>query len=799
MEGANDLRGKKIEVVTLHDWNKQSTCSGIVCAVDPDSGSVVLLSGDPSSPSCNVTLVPDTSISSVKILSRDLNEQSWLYFRIAICWPDSPRQLIDLKMARRMDNPATKEHCPPDFFIAQCKLYLVRYCFDQIEHLAAADDNESDPVKIVIDVEVFCSHSERLVEQVFRKPDKAVRYFRQALKDLLMLMAKKRLGPVRFSLAAHQINAPFCRQFDDCCSLLGCLITLKGVIAKVSQVRLIQYSRHFVCKRCQFKFVSEASFDRCYCFTLPAICPSGTGCRCTQFEDITPSGAPSLRSCRRYQEAKLQDISGLSSCTLTESIWVVLEESLVESCNLGEQVLVTGVLRRRCHAAKRFQEPLFDIVLRATHVLPSANLRHALPSSDSVAAFEEFWTAWAQKPLSGRNVIVSSFCPTMFQMFLAKLAALLVIIGGVSRTSESGTLLRGDCHLLMVGDPGTGKSQILKFAAGIAPRSIYTTGIGTSNAGLTCHAVKEQGEWQLEAGALPLACGGICCIDEFNTMKEVDKEAIREAMEQQTVSVAKAGLVTKLNCRCSVMAACNFQENVGRTFHHDSTLSTPLLSRFDLVLYFKQANTDKWIRNVCKHLLRSQLRNASRKRQCDDQGGSHEDLWSVAMLKDYVRLVRTLQPSITPDAERVLSQYFLKQRAKSRREEGLTTVRMMDSLVRLSQAHARLMFREEVTILDALVATSLVELTMQGDAFLETPDVVQSVFPENAEEDYARFGLSMLRALDLEGEVQLERSFTSPTDDEKPDDDLGSGDDASAAMSSIERKLKRFRYTESDE
>ncbi|CDW59502.1 DNA replication licensing factor MCM9 [Trichuris trichiura] len=388
---------------------------------------------------------------------------------------------------------------------------------------------------------------------------------------------------------------------------------------------------------------------------------------------------------------------------------------------------------------------------------------------------------------------------------------------------RAGTLLRGDCHLLMVGDPGTGKSQILKFAAGIAPRSVYTTGIGTSNAGLTCHAVKEQGEWQLEAGALPLACGGICCIDEFNTMKEADKEAIREAMEQQTVSVAKAGLVTKLNCRCSVMAACNFPENVGRAFHHDSMLSTPLLSRFDLVLYFNQANTDRWIRNVCKHLLRSQLLNSSRKRQCD-QGGSHEALWSIAMLKDYVRLVRTLQPTITPDAERfvyplsahvrcvsltllflsVLSQYFLKQRAKNRREEGLTTVRMMDSLVRLSQAHARLMFREEVTVLDALVATSLVELTMQsretivGDAFLETPDVVQSVFPENAEEDYAHFASSMLRALDLEGEVQLEQSFTQSSGDGEKPDELGSAD-ASNALSSIERKLKRFRYTESGE
>uniref|UniRef100_A0A5S6QL20 DNA helicase n=1 Tax=Trichuris muris TaxID=70415 RepID=A0A5S6QL20_TRIMR len=689
---------------------------------------------------------------------------------------------------------AAKQDCSPDFFIAHCKSYLVRYCFDQLEHLAAAnDDSVSDPVKIVIDVEIFCSHSELLVEQVFRKPNKALLYFRKALNELLLLMAKKLPGSVLFLLSAHQVNAPFRRQFDDCCSLLGCLVTLKGVVAKVSQVRLIQYSRDFICKRCQFRFISEASFDHCYRFIPPKSCPSPLGCRCTQFEDITPAGAPPLRSCRRYQEAKLQDISSFSSSgLLTESIWVVLEESLVESCNLGEVVLVTGILRRRCHAAKKFQEPIFDLVLCATHILPCANVREPLPATDSVATFEEFWRAWAHKPLTGRNVIVSSFCPTMFQMFLAKLAALLVIIGGVSRTSESGTLLRGDCHLLMVGDPGTGKSQILKFAAGVAPRSVYTTGVGTSSAGLTCYAVKEQGEWQLEAGALPLACGGVCCIDEFNTMRESDKEAIREAMEQQTVSVAKAGLVTKLNCRCSVMAACNYQENVGRVSHHDTILSTPLLSRFDLVLYFNQADTETWTRDVCRHLLRGQLvSSSSRKSECEV--GSHDAVWSVAKLKEYVQLVRTLQPTITVEAERILSQYFLMQRAKSRRDEGLTTVRMLDSLIRLSQAHARLMFRREVTVQDALVATSLVELTMQGDSFLGAPDVVRSVFPKSAEDDYVQFGLAMLSALSLEGEMHLER----PTSDgEIPEQD---GNREGSAALSIESKLKRFRYSERSE
>ncbi|KRX68488.1 DNA helicase MCM9, partial [Trichinella sp. T9] len=714
----SNIIGKKVKLVA----KENHTYTGIVQSVDPITFSFVLVNhSDVSNEHMKVYLVNGSAIVSMEISPDELSEDVTAY----------------------------------------CKLHLLEYCFNELELIISQDPGKKKMVTFYIDVEIFCSRTKLVHDIIWRKSNLAILYFRKALDSILMQMAKTKVAKetVHFRLMAHQSNAPFHRQKSEMDSLLGCLITLKGAITKVSQLRLIQTRKEMKCRRCGYKFFYDASFDQCYRLTNPKSCPSPVSCGSTKFEDIITVGSPPITFCRRYQEVKLHDVSNLAnSGPLNESVVVALEEELVDSCRLGEVVLITGILYRRCQPLKKLQEPRFQIVLRATHVASAPKSQNLEMAHDVIEEFKEFWSNYEQTPLVGRNVILSNFCPGMYQMYLVKLAVLLVIIGGVSRRSESGTMLRGDCHLLLIGDPGTGKSQFLKYAAKLASNSVYTTGIGTTNAGLTCSAVKEEGDWQLEAGALPLADGGICCIDEFSTMREAEKDAIREAMEQQTVSVAKAGLVTKLNCKCSVIAACNFQETVGsRSATVDCNLSSPLMSRFDVILYLRQSSDKEWCPKICAHLLYEQVASTSasfRQSSLDSSNASGSSLfWTFDKIKTYIKVVKSIEPSISEGAEKVLTQYFMKQRSNVNREEGLTTVRMLDSLIRLAQAHARLMFRDIVTVQDALMATIFIELTLKDLSLLVTPDPLQSVFPSDPEADYKQFEMLMLEVLGLDGQL----------------------------------------------
>mmetsp|Transcript_1488 Transcript_1488/g.3136 ORF Transcript_1488/g.3136 Transcript_1488/m.3136 type:complete len:1133 (-) Transcript_1488:44-3442(-) len=281
-------------------------------------------------------------------------------------------------------------------------------------------------------------------------------------------------------------------------------------------------------------------------------------------------------------------------------------------------------------------------------------------------------------------------------------------------------------HILLIGDPGTGKSQFLRFAAALSPRSVLTTGTGSSTAGLTCAAVRDSStgsngnEFSLEAGALALADRGVCCIDEFGCMSKEDRTSIHEAMEQQTISVAKAGIICKLNARASVVAVMNPTGGIYATeysLEHNSRLGSALLSRFDLIfIMVDQADAYK-DEKVASFLLQQSITPGSGYDRPlsmdnlfdDDTANGH---WGMEKLRAYIATIRDkFQPTLTPEASKLLEDHYSLCRQRRRDGQSLITVRFLESLIRLSQAHARLMYRDKVLEDDAVAVILLMEST----------------------------------------------------------------------------------------
>ena len=394
------------------------------------------------------------------------------------------------------------------------------------------------------------------------------------------------------------------------------------------------------------------------------------------------------------------------------------------------------------------------------HRLKTTNNHHTTHS--------DFWRQHAGRPLAGRNKIVASVCPQIYGLALVKLAAALTVVGGVARTDASGARVRGEVHMLLVGDPGTGKSQVMKFAARMAARSVVTTGRGTTGAGLTVAAVKEGGQWALEAGALVLADGGLCCIDEFDGIKEADRATIHEAMEQQTVHIAKAGMVTCLPTRTAVLGVTNPRGalrlgSASASASAATNLSAPLLSRFDIVLLLLDAHEPGWDAVVSGQVLDNHQQGAASAAAAakaaeggngglDDGGGVGGAAgvaaapagaqsvaqfgWPVDVLRAYMAWAKAgggrgggAEVTMAPEAEEVLLAYYQAQRRSEDRQAARTTIRLLESLARLAQAHARLLARGRVELQDAVVAVVVADASMSAAALLGPVNAMQTYFP----------------------------------------------------------------------
>lgn len=534
----------------------------------------------------------------------------------------------------------------------------------------------------------------------------------------------------------------------------GRLISVTGTVTRAAAVRMLHSERKVECAKCGAVHKVKAELERRNEIVLPAECGSASGARvCTsaKFNDLEHDEV-----CVDYQELRVQEqVQKLGIGCIPRSMTVVLENDLVDVAKPGDDVRITGVVVRRWRPPRADARIDVELVFRANHVVVCNQLIGAgLVTDEACRQFDGYWARHGRRysRFAGRDLLLRAVCPELKQLFWLKLALMLTLLGGVTRVDATGQKVRGESHLLLIGDPGTGKSQALKFASGLSARSVVTTGIGSTSAGLTVTATKDStGEWSLDAGALVLADGGVCCIDEFETMKEADRTTIHEAMEQQTLSVAKAGLVCKLRTKTTIIAATNPKGKApggGFDLSANCGIASPLLSRFDVILLLRDEYDPHFDADIADFIL-ARDRDPDRDpaaaalgvparegedadlpecephappawRPPDRPPGAPErdertvmeggDRWDEATLRAYLECARRkLEPVMSAQAERVLSDYFERQRQAEGRHVARTTIRLLESLIRLSQAHARLMWRSVVVVSDAVYAIAMIE------------------------------------------------------------------------------------------
>ncbi|MDH3834429.1 MAG: minichromosome maintenance protein MCM, partial [Nitrosopumilus sp.] len=353
--------------------------------------------------------------------------------------------------------------------------------------------------------------------------------------------------------------------------------------------------------------------------------------------------------------------------------------------------------------------------------------------------------------------LIDSFAPHIQGQSLIKEAILLLVVGSNQRLLGDGSKIRGDINVFLVGDPGTAKSEMLKFCARIAPRGLYTSGRGSTAAGLTAAVVRDKtGIMMLEAGAVVLGDQGLVCIDEFDKMKPEDRSALHEVMEQQSASIAKGGIVATLNARTSILAAANPMYGKYDPFKNiteNVNLPIPLLTRFDLIFVVRDIPTKERDEKIARHIIELHT----------PQGTDRRSVIDVDLLTKYLAYAKRLTPELTKEAEEKILAYYLQMRNVESEEMITVTPRQLEGIIRLSTARARLLMKDKVEEEDAERAIFLIQSMLQDAGVdVNTGKVDLGVLQGRPRSEVSKMQLFMDVLKGLEGDNKIaveERTF----------------------------------------
>ena len=401
-----------------------------------------------------------------------------------------------------------------------------------------------------------------------------------------------------------------------------------------------------------------------------------------------------------YQVIRMQELpEELPAGQLPQSYDVSLVRDLVNITRPGDRLTLTGIVRAEPEYSQgRGKLRVFKSIIEGNYL----EVMGKEPETIHLSKEDEELIKTISNGTNVYDRLIESIAPAIHGHETHKEAILLMMTGAPRQQLHDGTTIRGDINVLLVGDPGTAKSELLKFASHLAPRGLYTSGRGSTAAGLTAAVVREKnGMMMLEAGAVVLADLGIASIDEFDKMRTEDRSALHECMEQQTVSVAKGGIVATLNARTSILAAANpalGKYDDYRNITDNVNLPTPLLTRFDLIFILK----DKADRTRDEELARHVLEIHRTGEYAKSPPIEYE------ILRKYLAYTRNLKPKLTPEAEDKIMEYYLKMRGMSDENMITVTPRQLEGLIRIATARARIMLHEKVTEDDAIRAVSLI-------------------------------------------------------------------------------------------